>query len=127
MSYTLKCAQEQRKPPTGNGTESEEPTAGTWWSQKWFFLMDETKGGRPSIQPPCLIASAWGENPSVSNSVSPDSVPPDSDTPEPGNVSGNVTDRHLVLMMPKAHCMTEPAFAWCWLNRPLTTPLTGSL
>lgn len=29
--------------------------------------------GRPSIQPPCLIDSAWAENPPVS--VSPDSVP----------------------------------------------------
>ena len=39
--------------------------------------MDEARGGRPSIQPPCLIASAWGENPPVSVSASPDSVPPE--------------------------------------------------
>ncbi|KAK0133091.1 Aggrecan core protein [Merluccius polli] len=32
--------------------------------------MDEATGGRPSIQPPCLIASAWGENPSISESAS---------------------------------------------------------
>lgn len=31
--------------------------------------------GRPSIQPPRLIASAWAENPPVS--VSPDSAPPE--------------------------------------------------
>ena len=40
--------------------------------------MDEKAGGRPSIQPPCLIASAWRENPSVSHSVSPDTLPHDS-------------------------------------------------
>ena len=66
--------QELRKPPTGSGTESGESTAGNW---KWFSLMDEAIGGRPSIQPPCLIASAWGENPPVSVSASPDSVPPE--------------------------------------------------
>ena len=68
--------QELRKPPTGSGTESGESTAGNW---KWFSPMDEAIGGRPSIQPPCLIASAWGENPPVSASASPDSVPPESE------------------------------------------------
>lgn len=40
-------------------------------------LMDEAIGGRPSIQPPCLLASAWGESLPVSASASPDSVPPE--------------------------------------------------
>ena len=69
--------QELRKPPTGSGTESGEATAGNW---KWFSLMDEAIGGRPSIQPPCLIASAWGENPPVPASASPDSVPPEQES-----------------------------------------------
>ncbi|KAK9976614.1 hypothetical protein ABG768_021819, partial [Culter alburnus] len=43
------------KPPTGVGTESGESTAGTW---KWFNLMDEAIGGRPSIQHPILIADS---------------------------------------------------------------------
>ncbi|KAG8003268.1 hypothetical protein GBF38_007692 [Nibea albiflora] len=71
------CFQELRNSPTGNGTESGESTARDW---KWFSLMDEAIGGRPSIRPPCLIALAWGENPPVSASASPDSVPPE---PEP--------------------------------------------
>ncbi|TKS73969.1 hypothetical protein D9C73_008050 [Collichthys lucidus] len=65
---------ELRKPPTGSGIESGESTAREW---KWFSLMDEAIGGRPSIRPPCLIASAWGETPPVSASASPDSVPPE--------------------------------------------------
>ena len=69
--------QELRKPPTGSGTESGEATAGNW---KWFSLMDEAIGGRPSIQPPCLIASAWGENPPVPASASPDSVDQESES-----------------------------------------------
>ncbi|TWW68386.1 hypothetical protein D4764_19G0001840 [Takifugu flavidus] len=48
---------ELQRPPTGSGTESG----------------DEAIGGRPSIWPPCLIASAWGE--SYSKSGSPYSVP----------------------------------------------------
>ncbi|RXN25448.1 TBC1 domain family member 10B-like protein [Labeo rohita] len=51
--------QELRKPPTGIGTESGESTAGTW---KWYNLMDEAIGGRPSIQPPILIASSEEES-----------------------------------------------------------------
>ncbi len=59
-----------------HGTESGEPTAGTW---EWFSLMDEA-----FVQPPCLIASAWDENPSVSKPVSTDSVPSEADdTSEP--------------------------------------------
>ncbi|KAE8281734.1 hypothetical protein D5F01_LYC07367 [Larimichthys crocea] len=69
-----KTYKELRKPPTGSGTESGESTARDW---KWFSLMDEAIGGRPSIRPPCLIASAWGETPPVSASASPDSVPPE--------------------------------------------------
>ena len=71
--------QELRTPPSGSGTESGEATAATW---KWFSLMDEALGRSPSIAPPCLIASAWGENPpaSASASASPDSVPTE---PEP--------------------------------------------
>lgn len=64
----------------GSGTESGEPTATTW---KWFSLMDEAIGGWPSIQPPCLNALARGENPPVSASASPDSVPLEAET-EPG-------------------------------------------
>ncbi|KAJ8415161.1 hypothetical protein AAFF_G00008590 [Aldrovandia affinis] len=48
---------ELKQPPTGQGTESGEATAGSW---KWYPLMDEALGGRPSIQPPVLVASAWG-------------------------------------------------------------------
>ncbi|KAJ8358066.1 hypothetical protein AAFF_G00036760 [Aldrovandia affinis] len=43
---------ELKQPPTGQGTESGEATAGSW---KWYPLMDEALGGRPSIQPPFLI------------------------------------------------------------------------
>ncbi|RXN24135.1 TBC1 domain family member 10B-like protein [Labeo rohita] len=54
-----KTYKELRKPPTGIGTESGESTAGTW---KWYNLMDEAIGGRPSIQPPILIASSEEES-----------------------------------------------------------------
>ncbi|KAK9976907.1 hypothetical protein ABG768_018728 [Culter alburnus] len=60
---------ELRKPLTGVGTESGESTEGTW---KWFNLMDEAIGGRPSIQPPILIASSE-ENSIVPAVSSPDS------------------------------------------------------
>ncbi|XP_034552575.1 uncharacterized protein LOC117822059 isoform X1 [Notolabrus celidotus] len=77
-----KTYKELKQPPTGSGTESGEATAGTW---KWFSLMDEAIGGRPSIRPPCLIASAWGDNSLVSQPESPDSVPSDSERePERG-------------------------------------------
>lgn len=52
---------ELKKPPTG--TETGEATAASW---KWFSLMDEAIGSRPSVTPPCLIASAWEESPSTS-------------------------------------------------------------
>lgn len=53
--------------------------------------------GRPSIQPLCLIASAWAENPPVS--VSPNSVPPELESqptdpenkPEPGPTKKEVS------------------------------------
>ncbi|KAK9953297.1 hypothetical protein ABG768_017302 [Culter alburnus] len=70
-----KTYKELRKPPTGVGTESGESTAGTW---KWFSLMDEAIGGRPSIQPPILIASSE-ENSIVPAVSSPDSVPKESE------------------------------------------------
>lgn len=91
--HNLQCVQELRKPPTESGTESGEPTAVTW---KWFSLMDEAIGGRPSIQPPCLITSAWGENPSISASASLDSVPsePGSQTPEPEEPGPSKLQQH---------------------------------
>ncbi|ROL50190.1 hypothetical protein DPX16_14844 [Anabarilius grahami] len=45
----LKC------PRTGVSTEDGEHTAASW---KWYSLMDEAIGGRPSVTPPVLIASS---------------------------------------------------------------------
>ncbi|ROL41875.1 Stress response protein nst1, partial [Anabarilius grahami] len=45
----LKC------PQTGVSTEDGEVTAASW---KWYSVLDEAKGGRPSITPPNLIASS---------------------------------------------------------------------
>ncbi|KAG5275377.1 hypothetical protein AALO_G00119550 [Alosa alosa] len=45
----LKC------PKTGVSTEGGEATAASW---KWYTLMDEAIGGRPSVTPPVLIASS---------------------------------------------------------------------
>ncbi len=50
------------------GTESGETTAGSW---KWFDLMQEAIGGRPSIQPPILIASASNSTTPPSSSTDP--------------------------------------------------------
>ncbi|XP_041860932.1 uncharacterized protein LOC121652269 [Melanotaenia boesemani] len=69
-----KTYKELRKPPTGTGTETEEPTAASW---KWFSLMDEAIGSKPSVRPPCLIASSWEESPSTSVAPSSVSVPHD--------------------------------------------------
>ncbi|KAG7477338.1 hypothetical protein MATL_G00068570 [Megalops atlanticus] len=52
-----KTYKEVKKPPSGVGTESGEATAGSW---KWYPLMDEVLGGRPSICPPLVISSAGG-------------------------------------------------------------------
>ncbi|KAK7909408.1 hypothetical protein WMY93_014092 [Mugilogobius chulae] len=57
-----KTYKELRRPPTGSGTETGEATAATW---KWYSLMDEAIGSRPSVQPPCLIASSRGSQVSV--------------------------------------------------------------
>ena len=72
--------QEVKKPPSGSGTESGEKTASNW---KWYDIMDEAIGGKPSITPPILIATSWEESPPRSDSrstsqASPDSVPPGS-------------------------------------------------
>lgn len=55
---------------------------------------------RQSIQSPCLIDSAWGENLSISESASPDSVPskPESYTPEPGPPQKQQRDAILELL-----------------------------
>ncbi|KAK0146505.1 hypothetical protein N1851_014168 [Merluccius polli] len=45
----LKC------PRTGVSTEGGETTAASW---KWYTLMDEAIGDRPSVTPPVLIASS---------------------------------------------------------------------
>ncbi|KAI2667947.1 GMP reductase [Labeo rohita] len=90
---------ELRNPPTGIGTESGESTAGTW---KWYNLMDEAIGGRPSIQPPILIASSEEESivPAVS---SPDSVPEEAEqedrreSGEPGPAKRQRKDKDPVL------------------------------
>ena len=42
-------------PQSGVSTESGEATAASW---RWYDAMDEAIGGRPSIKPPVLIASA---------------------------------------------------------------------
>ncbi|ROL55325.1 Stress response protein nst1 [Anabarilius grahami] len=42
-------------PQTGVSTEDGEVTAASW---KWYALLDEAIGGRPSITPPNLIASS---------------------------------------------------------------------
>ena len=70
-------------PPTGFGTEWGESTAGTW---KWFDLMDEALGGRPSIQPPILIASSEEDSivPAVSSLGSVPKDPEQQDRRESG-------------------------------------------
>lgn len=49
---------------------------------KWFSLMDDAIGGRPSIWLPCHIASTWEDSNSFLESGSPDSVLDRPDTPE---------------------------------------------
>ena len=81
--------QELKKPPSGRGTESGEKTASNW---KWYEEMDLAIGGKPSITPPSLVASAWENSPisdaasssstSTSSQISsPDSVPAESPVP----------------------------------------------
>ena len=60
---------ELKKPPTGQSTESGEDTAASW---KWYPLMDAALGERPSIRPPVLVASAWGDSSRVAAVASPD-------------------------------------------------------
>ncbi|KAI2655878.1 hypothetical protein H4Q32_012658 [Labeo rohita] len=48
----LKC------PQTGVSTEDGEVTAASW---KWYAVLDEAIGGRPSITPPTLIASSGSD------------------------------------------------------------------
>lgn len=69
--HNLQRVQELRKPPTGRGTESGAPATATW---KWFSLMDEAIGGRPSIRlrPHCL---SLGREPFHLGISLPDSVP----------------------------------------------------
>ncbi|CAL8354232.1 unnamed protein product [Arctogadus glacialis] len=43
-----------KNPPTGVSTEGGQTTAASW---KWFELMHETIGDRPSVTPPVLIAT----------------------------------------------------------------------
>ncbi|XP_059211483.1 trichohyalin-like isoform X1 [Centropristis striata] len=43
-----------KNPPTGVSTEGGETTAASW---KWFELMHEAIGDRPSVTPPVLIAT----------------------------------------------------------------------
>ncbi|KAK7939598.1 hypothetical protein WMY93_002924 [Mugilogobius chulae] len=74
-----KTYKELRRPPTGSGTETGETTAATW---KWYSLMDEAIGSRPSVQPPCLIASSRGEGPSTSAASSQVSVPQEQEDEE---------------------------------------------
>ncbi|KAK7877440.1 hypothetical protein WMY93_031860 [Mugilogobius chulae] len=70
---------ELRRPPTGSGTETGETTAATW---KWYSLMDEAIGSRPSVQPPWLTASSRGEGPSTSAASSQVSVPQEQEDEE---------------------------------------------
>ncbi|KAM3608120.1 uncharacterized protein V6R79_019415 [Siganus canaliculatus] len=58
---------ELKAPRTGVSTEGGETTAATW---KWFQVMDEVMGQRPSITPPNLITSAMACEP-VAAAVSP--------------------------------------------------------
>ncbi|KAK0138532.1 hypothetical protein N1851_024944 [Merluccius polli] len=48
-------AAELKCPRTGVSTEGGETTAASW---KWYTLMDEAIGDRPSVTPPVLIASS---------------------------------------------------------------------
>ncbi|XP_062393625.1 uncharacterized protein LOC134088864 isoform X2 [Sardina pilchardus] len=64
-----KTYKELKKPPTGVSTESGETTAGTW---KWYSLMDEVMGDKPSISPPVLITSSGGDHFQVSAVASPE-------------------------------------------------------
>ncbi|CAL8397962.1 unnamed protein product [Boreogadus saida] len=50
---TTGCA-DLKNPPTGVSTEGGQTTAASW---KWFELMHEAIGDRPSVTPPVLIAT----------------------------------------------------------------------
>ena len=50
--------QELKKPRTGVSTEGGGVTAASW---KWYSLMDEALGARPSVTPPVLFASSSRE------------------------------------------------------------------
>ena len=60
-----------KHPRTGVSTEGGETTAASW---KWYSLMDEAIGSRPSIEPPVLFASS---NPEVARASPPPVVTPD--------------------------------------------------
>ncbi|KAK7884539.1 hypothetical protein WMY93_027662 [Mugilogobius chulae] len=62
------CLKELRRPPTGSGTETGEATAASW---KWYSVMDEAIGSRPS-----------GEGPSTSAASSQVSVPQEQEEQE---------------------------------------------
>lgn len=53
---------ELKAPRTGVSTEGGEATAANW---KWFVVMDEVMGQRPSITPPNLISSAMATTPAA--------------------------------------------------------------
>lgn len=46
--------QELKTPKTGSGTDGGEETAASW---QYYQDMHEVLGGRPSIDPPLLVAS----------------------------------------------------------------------
>lgn len=87
---------ELRKPPTGTGTETGESTAASW---KWYSLMDEAIGSRPSISPPCLFASSWEECPSTSAASSSVSVPPENEEDDEGESSNVPAKRSRLSVM----------------------------
>lgn len=74
LHFAVLSVQDLKCPKTGVSTEGGETTATSW---KWYSLMDEAIGGRPSITPPVLIASLSQDAVVVSP---PSVVSPGSDT-----------------------------------------------
>ncbi|KAJ8356269.1 hypothetical protein SKAU_G00190630 [Synaphobranchus kaupii] len=53
---------ELKNPKTGSGTDGGEETAATW---QYYQDMHEVLGGRPSIDPPLLVASFTPDDPTT--------------------------------------------------------------
>ena len=100
--------QELKKPRTGVSTEGGGVTAASW---KWYSLMDEALGARPSVTPPVLFASSSREVAGL--------PPPPVFTPPPCGHSSKWSFFHSVNPQKTEgrHCGHLGASSWQWQPR----------